>query len=180
MKIAEKTFVSLDYKLEVDGQIADRSQPGHPLQFPFGEGYLLPKFEENIAGLEVGDKFSFTLAPAEGYGEVVKEAVIELPKDVFMINGTIEDGLLTVGNQIPMSDANGNRMLGTVVAVGQTVTMDFNHPMAGKTLNFTGEIVGVREVTPEDLQPAGGCGSCSCDCEDGCGEHDHDCGCGCH
>jgi len=180
MKIAEKTFVSLDYKLEVDGRIADRAQPGHPLEFPFGAGYLLPKFEENIAGLEPGDKFSFTLSPAEGYGEVMKEAIIELSKDGFMVNGTVEDGLLTVGNQIPMSDANGNRLLGTVVAVGDTVTMDFNHPMAGKTLNFTGEIVGVREVKPEDLQPAGGCGSCGCDCGDGCDGHDHDCGCGCH
>lgn len=178
MKIAEKTFVSLNYKLEVDGKIADQSRPGSPLEFPFGEGYLLPKFEENIAGLEPGDKFSFTLTPAEGYGEIVKEAVVELPKDVFMINGTIEDGLLTIGNQIPMSDANGNRLLGTVVAVGDTVTMDFNHPMAGKTLNFSGEIVGVREVRPEDLHPAGGCSGCGCD-ED-CGGHDHDCGCGCH
>jgi FKBP-type peptidyl-prolyl cis-trans isomerase SlyD len=178
MKVGENTFVSLDYELDVDGQIADRSQPGQPLKFAFGMGMLLPKFEEAIAGLSAGDKFSFTLTPAEGYGEVIKEAVVELPKDVFMINGEVEEGLLEIGNQIPMADQQGNRLLGKVVAVGEVVTMDFNHPMAGKTLNFSGEIVDVRELTPEDLaQFAGGH---SCDCEDCDGSHHHDgCGCGC-
>jgi FKBP-type peptidyl-prolyl cis-trans isomerase SlyD len=180
MKIGENTYVSLDYELDVDGQIADRSQPGQPLKFAYGMGMLLPKFEEAVAGLEPGDKFSFTLQPAEGYGEIIKEAVVELPKDVFMVNGEVEDGLLTIGNQIPMADQQGNRLLGKVVAVGEVVTMDFNHPMAGKTLNFSGEIVDVRELTPEDLaQFAGGHGG-DCSCDDCDGSHKHDgCGCGC-
>lgn len=169
MKIAENTFVALDYKLEVDGAIADQSQPGQPLKFAYGMGMLLPKFEEAIAGLEPGDTFKFTLSPADGYGEVIKEAVVELPKDVFMINGEVENGLLEVGNTIPMADQQGNRLLGRVVAVGEVVTMDFNHPMAGKTLNFSGKIDNVRELTPEDLQGFAGGGSqgCSCGCEDG-------------
>ena len=78
-----------------------------------------------------------------------------------------------------MSDAQGNRMLGIVKEVGaDTVKMDFNHPMAGKTLHFAVEVVSVRDVTPEDLQGRCSCGSCGgdhegCDCG-----HDHD-GCGC-
>ena len=92
--------------------------------------------------------------------------------------------MLTIGNQIPMSDAQGNRMLGTVKEVAEeTVKMDFNHPMAGKTLNFDVEVVEVRDVTPEDLASQGGC-NCGChgDCESGCeGGHcgDNAEGCGC-
>ncbi len=169
MKITENTFVSLDYKLEVDGKIADQSQPGQPLKFAFGMGMLLPKFEAAIAGLEPGQEFKFTLSPADGYGEIIKEAIVELPKEVFTINGEVEEGLLTVGNMIPMADASGNRLMGRVAAVaGDKVTMDFNHPMAGNTLNFSGRIVDVREVTPEDLQGFAGGGGGGCDCGDGC------------
>ncbi len=174
MKIAENTFVALDYKLEVDGQIADQSQPGQPLKFAYGMGMLLPKFEEAIAGLEPGADFAFTLSATDGYGEVIKEAVVELPKNVFEVNGAVEPGLLEVGNMIPMADQQGNRLMGRVVAVTEVVTMDFNPPMAGKTLNFSGRIVEVRELTPEDLQGfAGGYGGgaseggCSCGCQDG-------------
>jgi FKBP-type peptidyl-prolyl cis-trans isomerase SlyD len=187
MKITENTFVALDYKLEVDGKIADQSQPGQPLKFAYGMGMLLPKFEEAIAGLEPGAEFKFTLTPLEGYGEVIKEAVVELPKDVFMVNGEVEEGLLEVGSTIPMADQQGNRLMGRIIAVGEVVTMDFNHPMAGNTLNFSGKIVDVREVTPEDLQGFAG-GGCSCGCEEGgdcsceggdCGDEKGGCSCGC-
>ena len=173
MKIGENTFVALDYKLEVDGQIADASQPGQPLKFAYGMGMLLPKFEEAVAGLEPGDEFAFTLTAAEGYGEVIKEAVVELPKNVFEVNGAVEPGLLEVGNMIPMADQQGNRLMGRVVAVAEAVTMDFNHPMAGKTLDFSGKIVEVREITPEDLQGfAGGYSGGNCGCKEG-----SDCSC---
>lgn len=182
MKIAENTFVELDYKLEVDGKTADQSQPGAPLKFAYGMGMLLPKFEEAIAGLTPGDTFSFTLSPADGYGEIISEAIVELPKEVFMINGSVEEGLLEVGNMIPMADQQGNRMMGRVVSVGEVVTMDFNHPMAGNTLDFSGKIVSVRELTPEDLQGFAGGGGCDCGCGEGgdCScDDDRKAGCGC-
>ena len=183
MKAEKNKMVAVDYKLTVDGQIADRSQPGQPLEFIMGMGQLLPKFEAAVEGKEPGEKVAFTLAPADGYGEIVPEAIVELPKTVFMMDGKVAEEILFIGSQIPMADANGNRMLGVVKAVGdESVTMDFNHPMAGKTLNFEVEVVSVRDVTPEDLAPKGGCG-CGCDeCHDGCGdEHSHGCDCDhCH
>ncbi len=192
MKIEANKMVGVDYKLTVDGKIADQSRPGEPLEFIFGTGMLLPKFEEAILGKEPGESVEFTLAPKDGYGEFIPEAVVDLPKSTFMVNGKLADEMLYAGSQIPMSDAQGNRMLGVVKEVGaDTVKMDFNHPMAGKTLHFAVEVVSVRDVTPEDLQGHCSCGSCGgdcshdhegCDCghdHDGCGcNHDHD-GCGC-
>jgi FKBP-type peptidyl-prolyl cis-trans isomerase SlyD len=183
MKIGEKTFVSLSYTLKVGKETVDSATKESPLEFVFGAGYLLPKFEENIAGLRKGDKFEFTLTPAEGYGETIEDAVVELPKDIFMVDGTIEDGLLEIGNQIPMSTADGQHLIGTVKEVGaENVTMDFNHPMAGKTLDFSGEIVDVREATDADIM-GGMMAAAGCGC--GCGESDCDCGeesgsCGCN
>lgn len=179
MKIGEKTFVSLSYTLNVGGEIVDSAPADRPLEFVYGAGFLLPKFEENIKGLEPGGKFEFTLTPAEGYGEIIPEAIAELGKEIFMVDGTVEEGLLTVGNQIPMSTADGQHLIGVVEEVGETtVKMNFNHPLAGKTLNFSGEVVGVRASTDEDLMMLGG-GGCGCDScsDDECGGS---CDCGCN
>ncbi len=183
MKIENNKMVSVDYVLTVEGEVADQSREGAPLQFIFGTGMLLPKFEEAILGKEVGDKVEFTLAPADGYGEANPEAVVELPKSIFEVDGVVAEDMLFEGNIIPMADAAGNRMNGRVTEVSEeSVKMDFNHPMAGAVLNFSVSVVEVRDVTPEDLAAQGGgcsCGDCDCgdgDCGDGgCGDK----GCGC-
>lgn len=172
MKIGENTFVTLSYTLTVDGNVADAATAENPLAFVFGAGYLLPEFEKNIAGLEPGDKFEFTLTAENGYGQPNPDMVIELPRNTFEVNGEVEEGLLTIGNQIPMMTNDGMRLIGIVTSVdGDKVKMDFNHPMAGKTLNFSGEILGVREATEADYPQAES--GCSCGCSgDGC----DDCG----
>ena len=176
MKVENSKMVSVNYTLTVDGQIADQSREGQPLQFICGAGMLLPKFEGAIMGKEPGEKVSFTLEPKDGYGEIIPEAVVDLPKTIFMVDGKLAEEILFVGSQVPMSDAQGNRMLGIVKEVSEeTVKMDFNHPMAGKTLNFDVEVVEVRDVTPEDLAAQGGCncgcsGNCESGCDGGCGE----------
>ncbi len=189
MKIENGAFVALTYELTVDGQIVDKATADKPLEFIYGAGLLLPAFEKQIEGLQAGDSFSFKLEAPEAYGEKIQEAVIELPKSSFMMDGQINNDMLTVGNHIPMMDNQGNQMVGVVKDVkDETVLMDFNHPMAGKELNFTGKIEEVREATDADkakfMQMGGGC-SCGCDdasCEGGsCGSHAEEsaCGCGC-
>ena len=115
---------------------------------------------------------------------MVEDLIIDLPKTTFMIDGKLAEEYLFVGSQIPMSNAQGQHMVGVVKEIGdQTVKMDFNHPMAGKTLNFEVEVVSVRDVTPEDLAGHCGCGDCGCGDDCHCeGESHHDeCGChGCH
>ncbi|MEG1649727.1 MAG: peptidylprolyl isomerase, partial [Rikenellaceae bacterium] len=148
MKVKENQFVSLSYTLTVDGNVVEKVTADKPLDFIFGTGGLLPKFEENVAGLEKGGKFAFTLTPEESYGEYINDAIVPLPKDIFKVDGEINEEMLAVGNMLPMMDNDGNRLMGFVKSVeGETVTMDFNHPMAGKILNFEGEVVGVREAT---------------------------------
>ena len=181
MKIGKEKFVSISYTLKVAGQVAESVPPERPLEFVYGKGYLLPKFEASLRDLEPGDSFSFVLSPAESYGEKSTDMIIDLPKEIFMIDGAVDEELLTIGNQLPMSDNQGNRMLGKVCAVGNdTVTMDFNHPMAGCTLDFSGTVVAVREATEADLMmTTAGCGGSCDDCNDDCYSKEEACECGC-
>ena len=152
MIIENDKVVSLTYELEVEGAIRDKATKDNPLDFIFGQGYLLPVFEANVKGKKVGDTFEFTLSPEEGYGVYNAESVLELPKNIFEIDGKIQDGLLIAGNIIPMMTQDGRVLPGKVLEVSdEKVKMDFNHELAGKTLHFTGEVVGVREATEKEL-----------------------------
>jgi FKBP-type peptidyl-prolyl cis-trans isomerase SlyD len=177
MKIEQNKIVTLSYKLEANGNTVEEVTKEKPVQFMYGIGYLLPKFEEQIANMIAGDHFDFTLQAADAYGEINEEDIVELPKDVFEIDGKFDEQFIKIGNNISLQDQDGNRMYGTVEAISNdTVTMNFNHPYAGSALHFAGEIVNVREASPEDLS-----GSCCCGCncsDDDCCEDD-DCCCNC-
>lgn len=178
MTIQDEKVVALTYTLMVDGQVKDQATEENPLEFIFGLGYLLPKFEEYIKGKSVGDSFEFVLSPAEGYGVYDAEAVVELPKHIFEIDGKIQEQLLTVGNVIPMMNQAGGVIPGKVLEVRpESVKMDFNHDLAGKELHFTGKVTAIRDASEKELtdglhgeRAAQGCshdcsscgGSCSC------------------
>ena len=153
MKIGKDKVVSLSYTLTVDGDVVETVTSDKPMDFIFGTGYLLPKFEQNVEGKEVGDTFDFMLTATEGYGEVSEEAIIELPKDMFMVDGKVEDGLLTVGNVLPMQDSDGNKLNGTIDEVkDDVVVMNFNHPLAGKNITFEVEIFKVTPAGQQGVQ----------------------------
>ena len=193
MKITANAVVEFSYDLEVDGQIVDKTTKEKPLDYIHGTGGLLPKLEAHIEGMEPGDKFEITLSPADGYGEVNPDMIIDLPKSAFEVNGEVREDLLVPGNTIPMLNSMGGVIPGVVLEVNEdSVKMDLNHQMAGKTLHFTGEILTVREATEKELTEGlhgefvhscgcGGChghdGGCGSDCGGECGS---DCGCGCH
>lgn len=185
MKISKNKAVAISYTLEVEGKVADKAGSDSPLNYIHGTGMLLPKFEAELEGKEEGDSFAFTLSAAEGYGEYNPKFKFEIPMESFAVDGEVRKDLLHVGNVIPMLNSAGQVVQGTVAAIGDsTVTMDFNHPMAGKTLNFSGKVENVREASEKELkggchchQEEGGCG-CGCGDSDGCGCTDSD-GCGC-
>ena len=181
MKAEKNYVVAVSYNLEVEGQIADSASAEKPLEYIHGTGMLLPKFEAAVEGKEPGEGFDFVLSPEEGYGVHNPEYVVSIPKAAFTIDGVVHEELLVVGRVIPMYNGAGQVVQGTVAEVGEdAVKMDFNHPMAGKTLHFTGAMVSVRKATDKELLEGlhgeylpqeGGCGHChhgEGGCEGGC------------
>lgn len=158
MKIANDLVVSLDYTLQVEQNgemaIADKSQPGEPLAFIFGSGMLLPEFEKNILGKSVNDAFDFKISAENGYGISSPEQIVNIPIEAFKDpQGNIDENMLKVGNVLPMQDNHGQHFNGIVAEISDdTVTMDFNHPLADKELHFTGVVVEVREATAEEKE----------------------------
>lgn len=152
MAIENNNVVVLNYKLhtvEANGEksFVEETNSENPLTFLYGVGMMLPKFEENIAGLNVGDNTSFTLEANDAYGEKDERAVAQLPVDMFK-----DSGLPPVGEVLPLQDNQGNQFRAVVVEVTpEAVAADLNHPMAGKTLSFDVEILNVREATEEEL-----------------------------
>jgi len=156
MNIEKEKVVAISYELRVNsqnGEIIEQVEEGNPLQFVFGVGYMLPMFEKNIEGMQPGDKFDFSLHPEEAYGLVDENAIVDLSKEIFMVDGQIREDLLVVGNTIPMRDNQGNRMDGIVLEItDEEVKLDFNHPLAGDSLFFKGEVVEVREASEQELE----------------------------
>lgn len=152
MKISKDKAVAISYELIVDGKTADKADETGPLEYIQGNHMLLPKFEAELEGKEPGDDFAFTLSPEEGYGVPNPEMLITLPKEAFVVNGKVMEELLVPGTVIPMLNGQGGVVQGTVHEVkADSVVMDFNHPMAGKTLNFSGKVLSVREATAKEL-----------------------------
>ncbi len=157
MKIDNNKVVSVTYRLEANpsGQEkvhVETAGADRPLIFLFGSGGLIPAFEENLLGKITGDKFSFSIDAADAYGEIEAEALVDLPMDIFKVDGVVDLSILKTGNIVPMTDREGNRIDGRVMEIaGDTVKMDFNHPLAGQQLHFSGEIIEVREASEEEL-----------------------------
>lgn len=155
MQITKNTIVSLSYVLKRDdakGEIIEETKAADPLVFLYGNGQMLPKFEEHLSTLVAGDHFEFTLSSEEAYGEMDQDAIIDLDKSIFEVDGKIDTEMLAIGNVIPMRDDQGHMLQGIVVSVGaDLVRMDFNHPMAGNVLHFAGKVIDVRAATAEEL-----------------------------
>lgn len=188
MKISANKFVAVTYDLYVgegeERELMEKATREVPLKFIYGTGSMIQAFEDALMGLESGAAFDFTITPENAYGEYNEDYVLDLPKNIFEVDGKFDSEMIQEGNTVPMMDSNGNRMNGSVLEVrDDVVVMDFNHPLAGETLHFKGEVIDVHEPTAEEIAamiaPAGGCG-CGCDsCGGGCGDHEHGDGCGC-
>lgn len=157
MQISPNSVVYITYQLafpDENGQpdIVEIVEEKEPMVFIHGLSGLPEAFEANLLNLQTGDTFDFTIQAEDAYGNVDPEAIISLPKSIFNVEGQNADEVLVVGNFIPMTDEQGNRMQGMVVSIGDDhVMMDFNHPLAEKDLIFTGKIINVREATTEEL-----------------------------
>jgi FKBP-type peptidyl-prolyl cis-trans isomerase SlyD len=155
MKVGKNTVVTMTYTLRYNneqGDVIQKVDESRPFVQLFGAGALLPAFESNLTGLEEGDTFGFALTAEEGYGNPSDEAILKLEKKIFEIDGKVDPEMVAVGKVITMQDNQGNPLDGKVLAVeDDSVIMDFNHPLAGENLYFTGSILNVRPATEEEL-----------------------------
>lgn len=155
MTIQENMVVSVDYKLSnhKTGEHIEATTPDQPMVFLFGVGGIIPQFEENLFGKTVGDTFDFSIAAEHAYGHASEEQIAMIPLNVFHDeNGQFDAAYFSVGKLIPMSDSEGNHLRGKIMEVtSEMIKMDFNHPLAGQDLHFTGSIVDIREATSDEI-----------------------------
>jgi FKBP-type peptidyl-prolyl cis-trans isomerase SlyD len=190
-------FVSISYSLYIDEdgekRLVEKTTDDKPFELITGFGIALDSFEQQVTPLEKGAKFDFSLTKDEAYGDYRDDLLMELGRDVFSINGHFDHEHVYQDAVIQMQNEEGNRFYGRVVEVGEEkVKIDLNHPLAGETLYFKGEVLENREATEDEINHlmkhlTGGCGGHCGDCEGGCGhDHSHECcdhqhedGCGC-
>ena len=155
MKVGKDKVVTLTYELRLhneEGEEIQKVDENRPFVHLFGAGSLLPSFENNLNGLTPGDEFGFHLAAEEAYGDMSDEAIVELDKAIFEIDGKIDEEFIAVGKMVAMQDENGRPLEGTVLDIkDKSIIMDFNHPLAGESLYFSGKIIEVREALEEEL-----------------------------
>lgn len=153
--VENNKVVSLNYRLtdHNTGEQIEETTEANPMVFLFGVGGVIPEFEENISGKKVGDTFEFVIIADNAYGQYSDGQLAEIPKDVFFDEeGNFDEEYFIVGAVIPMSNSEGHQLRGKIVEINEeTIRMDFNHPLAGTDLHFTGEIIDVREATEDEL-----------------------------
>ena len=176
-------YIAVSYKLYSNGsdekpELIEETAEGDPFVFVSALGMTLDAFEAQIVPLKEGEEFDFTLAPADAYGDYEASGKQALPRKAFEMNGKLDSRFIFEGAVVPLASPDGARFNGTIVEIGEeSITVDLNHPLAGKSLNFKGKVVETREATNDEVRDAlnqitgcgggcGGCGGVSCDgCE---------------
>lgn len=183
MVVENQMVVTCIYDMFIAGEngqeeLIEQATAKSPLVYCHGEGMMLPKFEEALAGKSVGDKFDFVIAHKDAYGEYNEAGVMELDKKIFYNgDGEFDSDRVYAGAIVPMTTSDGQIVNAQVAHVGiKTVTIDLNHPYAGEDMHFIGEITNIRPAEEKELEAlrnphkCGGChGNCG-SCEGSCGE----------
>ena len=149
MKVGKGSVVSVDYELHLgDGKVIDASPPGEPMDYLHGEGQVVPGLERELEGLQAGDARQVVVPPELGYGEHDGRGVQEVPRSAFP-----KEMVLAPGLELAAQGEDGEAVPFVVREVTpEAVTIDLNHPLAGKTLHFSVTVRGVRAATPEELE----------------------------
>ncbi len=147
MHIADQTVVSIQYTLKNgSGEILDQADKEHPLQYLHGAGNLIPGVEKALLGSEEGATMEVVIPPEEAYGGRDEGLVIEVPRS------ELPEGEIQVGMQFQVQHGEGVGIVTVTGLEGDSVTLDGNHPLAGETLHFDLQVLGVRAATAEELE----------------------------
>lgn len=141
MNISNQSRVTLYFELALEnGQVVDSNFDGKPAQFTFGDGNLLPDFEAVLLGMSAGDEATFNMAPEKAFGAHNPSNVQTLARSQFAMD--IEEGMV-----VSFADSAKNELPGVIKSIGENqVEVDFNHPLAGHTLQYRVKIVSVEEI----------------------------------
>ena len=162
MTVSKNRVVSIDYTLtSEDGEVLDTSKGQEPLDYIHGAGTVIDGLEAALEGKSASDHVSVTVAPQDAYGSRDESFVFPIPRAQFA--GVDE---LAVGMQFALRNEDAERVATVVKLSDSEVTVDANHPLAGMTLHFEVDVVGVREATAEELSHG--------HVHDGHGHHHHD------
>lgn len=187
-------YITVAYKLYAamqgkEPEMVEEAPATHPFQFISGMGLTLDAFEAQITPLAKGEAFDFTLSVDDAYGPYVEEGLQAVPRHIFEQDGKLDSRYVYEGAVVPLTNSDGERFNGTIVEIAdKQVTVDLNHPLAGRELRFVGTVTENREATNEELEQmakmlsgecGGGCGGCGGGCGDGCGDGCGSCGGGC-
>jgi peptidylprolyl isomerase len=155
-------FVSIDYKGTLkNGTVFDTSADRQPLEFQMGKGQVIKGVEENLMGMALNEKKTFTVAPDKAYGERDESLTQNFAKSDLPPEANPQPGLV-----IGLQAQNGQQIPGTITEVREDdFSVDLNHPLAGESLTFDVEIVGISETSS---QKTAGCEAEGCNCESGC------------
>jgi FKBP-type peptidyl-prolyl cis-trans isomerase SlyD len=147
--ITEGKNVSLEYTLTLDDKSVIESNVGkQPLTYTHGTQQIVPGLEKALEGLAVGDTKEVTVAPADGYGEKDPNALQEVQKTL------LPPDALVVGTRLQGQTPDGHMVYPRVAEIkDDTVVLDFNHPLAGKTLHFEVKIIDIQQDQPQSSEP---------------------------
>ena len=172
-KVAKDMVVSMEYELTVDGEVLDSTDAGDPIEFIQGYENIIGGLEKAVEGMAIGESKEVFVKAAEAYGEYDADGFVEVPKAEFP-----EDIPMEVGVEISVTNDDGEEMTAYIEEVSvESITLNFNHPLAGKDLNFKVKIVAIREATAEELEH-GHVHFDDCECGDDCECEDGGCNCG--
>ncbi len=144
--IADDVVVSMDYTLTVDGALVDASEESEPIEFLQGHQNIIPGLEKELYGLSVGDSREIIVAPQEGYGVIDPQAIMDIPRSEFPKDINLKPGL-----ELELQQPDGHVLHAVVTAIKpDAVTLDFNHPLAGKELTFRVTVTSLRAASDEE------------------------------
>jgi FKBP-type peptidyl-prolyl cis-trans isomerase SlyD len=145
--VQNDTVVSMEYTLHVDNEEIDSSKGQDPLQFLVGHGNIISGLEREMMGMKVGESRDVVIQPADAYGEFDDQAYMDVPRKEFPADMQIEEG-----SELTVRDDSGQSRYARIDAIdGDSVRLNFNHPLAGDELHFNVKVVGLRVPTAEEL-----------------------------
>ena len=147
-QIEKDLVVTIEYKLTVDDEVIDSSEDDGPLTYTHGYDNILPGLEDELLGMKVGESKVLALEPDDAYGEYDEEAFMDVAREEFSDEVPLEPGV-----ELHLTDEDGEEAYAVIVEVGdENVTLDFNHPLAGKQLNFEIKVLEIRAADPQELE----------------------------